>query len=198
MVEARKDEPAPPPEVQKYYDGFPEEARLQSGRSRLEFERTTDVLTRVLPPAPCQVVDVGGAAGVYSLWLASRGYEVHLVDASPRLVEVARRESSRAMNTLASISVGDARKLPSPDGCAEAVLVMGPLYHLPERNDRTLALLEAARVLKPGGILVAAAISRYASALDGMARGLSRDPDFRKIRDRDLVDGQHRNTTGEI
>ena len=195
MIEHRDDRPTSSDEVQRFYAAFPEESRLSSGPSRLEFERTKDVLTRVLPPPPCRVVDVGGAAGAYSIWLAARDYEVHLVDASPRLVEMARKESSRASKPLASMAVGDARHLLRPDASAEAVLVMGPLYHLTDAADRELALREAARVLAAGGVLVAAAISRYASALDGLARGLSKDPAFRAIRDRDLLDGQHRNQT---
>jgi len=197
MTEHDRPVSRPPDEVQRYYAESPEESRLMSGRSRLEFERTKDVLARVLPRPPCRVVDVGGAAGAYSCWLAERDYEVHLVDASPRLVEAARRESVRATKPLSSISLSDARELPHSDASAGAVLVMGPLYHLPEADDRRLALREAMRVLKVGGIVVTAAISRYASALDGMARGLSNDPAFRAIRDRDLRDGQHRNDTGK-
>jgi ubiquinone/menaquinone biosynthesis C-methylase UbiE len=193
-----KDAPTPPDAVQDYYSAFPEETRLASGSCRLEFERTKDVLARVLPLAPACVVDVGGAAGAYSLWLAARGYQVHLVDASPRLAERARTASARASNPLASVTVADARLLPQPDASADAVLVMGPLYHLPSVDDRRRALREAARVLKIGGVLVAAAVSRYASTLDGMARGLSRDPAFREMRDRDLRDGQHRNATGKV
>jgi SAM-dependent methyltransferase len=75
---------------------------------------------------------------------------------------------------------------------------MGPLYHLVEASDRLLALREAARVLVTGGVLVAAAISRYASALDGLSRNLAKDSAFRRIRDRDLVDGQHRNPSGNL
>jgi ubiquinone/menaquinone biosynthesis C-methylase UbiE len=167
MIEPRDDHPTSSDLVQRYYAEFPEESRLSSGVSRLEFERTKDVLTRVLPPPPCRVVDVGGAAGAYSIWLAARNYEVHLVDASPRLVELAHNESRRAGKPLASIAVGDARHLLRPDASAEAVLVMGPLYHLTDAAERQLAFREAARVLGAGGVLVAAAISRYASALDG-------------------------------
>jgi ubiquinone/menaquinone biosynthesis C-methylase UbiE len=72
---------------------------------------------------------------------------------------------------------------------------MGPLYHLPSATDRMASLREASRVLAGNGIAVVAAISRYASALDGLARKLSLDPQFAKIRDRDLADGQHRNAT---
>jgi len=91
MAAQRDEGPKPPPEVSAYYERFPEESRLTSGPARLEFERTKEVLCRVLPKAPSVVVDVGGAAGVYSSWLAGLGHEVHLVDASPRLVEEARR-----------------------------------------------------------------------------------------------------------
>lgn len=190
------DDPAPPPEVQAYYAAFAEESRLQLGPFRLEFERTREILARVLPRPPARVVDVGGAAGAYSFWLAEQGYDVHLVDASARLVEEARRRNAPSPTPIASLSVADARRLPQPDGSAAVVLVMGPLYHLPSAADRATSLREAWRVLAPDGVAVAAAISRYASALDGLARKLSLDPRFARIRDGDLADGQHRNDTG--
>jgi ubiquinone/menaquinone biosynthesis C-methylase UbiE len=188
----------PSSEIQAYYASFPEERRLELGPFKLEFERTKEILARVLPPAPARIVDVGGAAGAYSLWLAERGYEVHLVDASPRLVEEARRRSERSEAPIASLSVGDARRLAQQDDSAQAVLVMGPLYHLPSASDRMASLREAFRVLTTSGVAVVAAISRYASTLDGLARSLSLDPRFVKIRDRDLVDGQHRNDTTNL
>src|SRR5688572_24321824 len=183
----------PPREVLDYYNSYPEEVRLQQGPYRLEFERTKDILSRVLPPAPAVVVDIGGAAGVYSFWLAEQGYVAHLVDSSARLVGEARRRNTSAGHRLASATVGDARALPQRDAWADAVLIMGPLYHLPQEEDRVAALREASRVVKPGGTVVVAAISRYASALDGLVRRLTLDPAFKPIRDRDLRDGQHRN-----
>jgi hypothetical protein len=72
---------------------------------------------------------------------------------------------------------------------------MGPLYHLTDAAARRAALTEARRVLTPSGTIVAAAISRYASTLDGLARHLTTDPAFVKIRLRDLRTGQHRNDT---
>jgi hypothetical protein len=75
------------------------------------------------------------------------------------------------------------------------VLLLGPLYHLIESADRVAALREASRVLQPGGVIVAAAISRYASTLDGLFQGFLDDPDFVRIVKRDLADGQHRNPT---
>jgi ubiquinone/menaquinone biosynthesis C-methylase UbiE len=185
----------PPAEVSAYYEHYPEESRLDTGASRLEFERTKEILTRVLPKPPARILDVGGAAGAYSAWLAERGYEAHLVDFSARLVEEATRRNEKRVRPIASLTVADARALPQEDDWAAGVLLMGPLYHLPAAEDRMVALREASRVLVASGIVAVAAISRYASALDGMARKLSLDPRFVRIRDRDLEDGQHRNDT---
>jgi ubiquinone/menaquinone biosynthesis C-methylase UbiE len=190
--------PQLPPEVAAYYAEFAEEERLASGASQLEFERTREILSRTLPPPPAAIVDVGGAAGPYSLWLAAQGSAVHLVDASARLVEEARRRSAGSAHPIASLSVGDARALPQASASAAAVLVLGPLYHLPDADDRLTALREAFRVVAPGGVVAAAAISRYASALAGLVQKLTRDPRFVEIRDRDLATGQHRNDTGRI
>jgi ubiquinone/menaquinone biosynthesis C-methylase UbiE len=184
-----------PDEVRAYYDAFAEETRLSSGPSQLEFTRTRDVLPRLLPTTPSRIVDVGGAAGAYSGWLAAQGHEVHLVDLSPLLVERARQHSATLARPIASLTVGDARALPQADAFADAVLVMGPLYHLTEAGDREQALREARRVLRPTGRVVVAGISRYASALDGLASRAGVDPVFKQIRDQDLIDGQHRNPT---
>jgi ubiquinone/menaquinone biosynthesis C-methylase UbiE len=78
------------------------------------------------------------------------------------------------------------------------MLVMGPVYHLPSADDRLAALREAHRVLASSGTVVVAGISRYASALDGLARKLALDPQFVRIRDQDLIDGQHRNPTNTM
>jgi ubiquinone/menaquinone biosynthesis C-methylase UbiE len=193
----RDDMLAPPREVLDYYDRFPEESRLATGPFKLEFERTKDILTRVLPPPPARVIDVGGAAGTYSAWLAEHGYDVHLIDATPRLIAEARERNATLAKPIASIAVGDARSLAEADGSAAAVMIMGPLYHLPSSTDRQAALREARRVLASPGIVVAAGISRYASALDGLSRKVL-DPAFLRIRDQDLIDGQHRNPTDTL
>jgi len=65
-------------------------------------------------------------------------------------------------------AVGDARALDLPDASADAVLLLGPLYHLVDRADRAAAIREAARILRPGGPLFAAAISRWATRIDGI------------------------------
>jgi len=186
------------PAIVNYYEKAPEETRLDSGSSRLEAERTRELILRHLPPPPAVVLDVGGAAGAYAFWLADREFEVHLLDATPRLVEVARQRNEGATSKLASCRVADARSLPNDDASADVVLMLGPLYHLQEREDRVRAISEAVRVLRPGGVFIAAAISRLASTLDGLARELLRDPDFVGIVERDLREGRHRNPTARL
>jgi ubiquinone/menaquinone biosynthesis C-methylase UbiE len=186
------------PAVADFYQRTAEEARLEQGAFQLEQARTRELIQRFAPPPPATVLDVGGAAGAYALWLAAAGYTVHLVDAAPRLVAEAERRSAAASHPLASARVGDARALDTADEAADVVLLLGPLYHLTDATDRAGAVREAARVLKPGGYLFAAAISRYASALDGLARDLFADPKFGGIVERDLRDGQHRNPTDRL
>jgi len=82
------------------------------------------------------------------------------------------------------------------DRSADAVLLLGPLYHLVEKEDRLACLHEAHRVLRPGGVVFGAGISHFASLLDSLTHGFFDDPNFAPILDRDLEDGQHRNATG--
>jgi len=184
--------------IADYYRQVPEERRLEQGAFLLEAVRTRELIQRHAPPPPGVVLDIGGAAGAYALWLAECGYTVHLVDPIPRLVEQAQRRSTTSHSPLASCEIGDARNLRFPDACAQVVLLLGPLYHLTMATERIAAIKEAARVLKPGGRLFAAAISRWASALDGLARDLFEDARFTEIADRDLLDGQHRNPTERL
>jgi SAM-dependent methyltransferase len=76
--------------------------------------------------------------------------------------------------------------------------MLGPLYHLWEREDRLACLREARRVLRPGGLVWGAGISRFASLFDSLTHGFFDDPEFAPILARDLAEGQHRNTTGNL
>jgi SAM-dependent methyltransferase len=186
------------PAITDYYERAPEEARLTQGAFQLEEVRTRELIRRFALPPPGVVVDIGGAAGPYALWLAEAGYSVHLLDRVPRLVAEAQRRSAAAARPLLSCRVVDARALDLPAETADVVLLLGPLYHLTDPADRARALQEAARVLKPGGRLFAAAISRWASAFDGLARDLIPDPRFARIVEQDLRNGQHRNPTDRL
>jgi ubiquinone/menaquinone biosynthesis C-methylase UbiE len=144
-----------------YASRYEEDARLrQSPHGRLELARMRELLDRFVPPAPGTAIDAGGGPGVHAEWLAARGYDVELIDAVPHHVTQAAR--------IAGVNArhGDARHLPFPDASADAVLLLGPLYHLLERADRLDALQEARRVAKPGAPVLAAAISRHTPVID--------------------------------
>jgi ubiquinone/menaquinone biosynthesis C-methylase UbiE len=164
-----------PPEVVAYYECGDEQDRMTARTGRLEWARTWALLQRHLPDARATIVDVGGGPGAYAIPLALAGHDVHLVDAMPLHVEQARQAAGAAGTRLASTELGDARELAFPDASADAVLLLGPLYHLLETDERIAALAEARRVLRPGGVLVAVAISRFASLIEGLRHGWARD-----------------------
>jgi SAM-dependent methyltransferase len=153
--------------MRAYYEKGDEAARLSGGfpSGPLEFARTQEILLRHLPPAPADVLDVGGGPGAYAAWLVDLDYRVHLVDPIPLHVEQAREA-----HPSITAEVGDARSLDRADDSWDVILLMGPLYHLVERRERILALEEAKRALRPGGLLFAAAISRFAALLDLLIR----------------------------
>lgn len=95
---------------------------------------------------------------MYSRWLMDAGHEVQLVDPVPLHVE-------QASATGVPAHVGDARSLHHRDSSMDVVLLLGPLYHLQDAAERDRALSEARRVLRPGGLLFGAAISRFAALL---------------------------------
>ncbi|MGV9374302.1 class I SAM-dependent methyltransferase [Nonomuraea sp. NPDC003707] len=147
--------------VEHYTKATSESTRLtRSPHGMLEYRRTQELLRRTLTRPPARILDVGGGTGIYAQWLAADGYDVHLVDPVPAHVEAA------AALPGVTAELGDARELRAPDQSADVVLLFGPLYHLTEAADRSQALAEARRVLRPGGLVVAAAISRYLSLLE--------------------------------
>lgn len=164
--------------VERYYDSQVEREWAREARHRTEFAVTRRALAQYLPPPPARIADVGGGPGRYALWLAGRGYEVTLVDLSQANLEYARERAADAGVKLAGCVHADARDLRMlPEAEFDTVLLMGPLYHLIELEDRTRARDQARRIGKPGGWIFASFITRYA-ALRWAARndpGLSGD-----------------------
>jgi len=167
------DSPPLAAEVAAYYARGGESRRLFEGHGRIELLRTQELILRHLPRGRAVVLDVGGGTGVYACWLAARQPE----------------------HPLASATVGDARRLEAAAARADVVLLLGPLYHLIARGERVAALVEARRVLRPGGLVFAVGIARFASLFSGVVERLLDDPNAQAIVERDLVDGQHRNPT---
>src|SRR5215204_4776655 len=122
-------------EILDYYGAGKEEQRLTVSLGRLERIRTWEIMERHLPPPPARLLDIGGGTGVYALPLAGRGYHVHLIDTVSLHVERALALSNASQAPLASVNLGDARKLRVPDASVDVVLLFGPLYHLTARRD---------------------------------------------------------------
>ena len=171
-------------DIRIYYDRGGERTRLDGS---LELLRTKVLLERLLPAPPATVLDVGGAFGVYASWLAERGHPVKIVD--PMQLHV---ESARA-NGIAATE-GDARALPEADESWDAVLLFGPLYHLLDRADRVRAFAEARRVVRPGGVVLGATISRFASMYETLLADMWGSPDFVAMMRTDLETGVRRDT----
>ncbi len=176
--------------IRAHYQSGHEEDRIVEGLGQLELLRTQEVLRRHLPAPPARILDVGGGTGVHADWLAADGYQVHVVDLTPRHIELVQHTLGRRGVTG---EIGDARQLSQGEDSFDCVLLLGPLYHLTERADRNRALGEARRVVRPHGMVAVAAINRFASLFDGLARGYLFDPEFQTIVRRDLAEGQHRN-----
>jgi ubiquinone/menaquinone biosynthesis C-methylase UbiE len=181
--------------INDYYAQEIEANRLEQEAFMLEGIRTKEIIERYVGNRKLEILDIGGGAGYYSFWLQQLGHSVTLVDLSPKNIELAKKYSESNGIKLKKFETGDAVNLKFADAQFDMVLLFGPLYHLIEQNDRIRALSEAARVLKPGGIILAAIISRYASLIDGFQRDLVKDDRFFKILIQDLGSGIHLNDT---
>jgi SAM-dependent methyltransferase len=137
--------------------------------SPVEFFLTLRAMSHWAPDITGVAIDVGVGSGAYASWLAIRGFRLHLVDVSVKLLEAAvdrlRREGNGGR--ILGRHHASATKLGMlPDACADVVLMLGPLYHLCESSDRRTAIGHAARILRPGGVLFAAGINRMAFLRD--------------------------------
>ncbi|HEY0187374.1 MAG TPA: class I SAM-dependent methyltransferase [Cellulomonas sp.] len=150
--------------IRRFYAEHSAEVERLAGRSaagQVELTRVRQALDREIA-AGSTVLDVGGGTGVHARYLAGAGCTVTLVDPVPEHVAAAAADGGFAAER------GDARALRHGDASMDAVLLLGPLYHLRSRADRLLALTEAHRVLRPGGRLLAAGISRSIALLDAV------------------------------
>jgi S-adenosylmethionine-dependent methyltransferase len=149
--------------VEGYYDESPQREWDRLDSDRVEFAVTLRALDEFLPTAPGAILDIGGGPGRYTIALAQRGHAVTLADLSRGNVDFALARAAEAGVTLAGAEHADARDLSRfADASFDAVLLMGPLYHLLDESDRRTAVGEALRVLRPGGRMFAAFITRYA------------------------------------
>jgi S-adenosylmethionine-dependent methyltransferase len=117
--------------VEQAYDEHPEYEWDRLMRHRVEHGLTMRAMAEHLPAAPAKIADVGGSVGRYAIELARRGYAVTLVDLSAKCLDFARQKAAEARVQLAGVVKANARDLSVlADQSFDAVLLMGPLYHL--------------------------------------------------------------------
>lgn len=179
--------------VRGYYDvrGESEVHRLANPyEGAIEENLHRRAFAELLPPG-ARVLDLGGGPGHWTIWMLKRGHRVVLADLSPRMLELARRDLAAAGVEAEAVLEMDARDLGRfTDGEFDAVLALGPFYHLVEAADRDLAATEVRRVLRPGGLLLATVMSRYAWMLGVVLEsGSRRLDDVRRL----LAEGVYTN-----
>lgn len=155
--------------VRACYDSSVDTEWNRLTRHYVEFEINKRFMDRYIH-AGDKVLDIGGGPGRYAMHLAQKGCHVTLMDLSLGNVEFAKAKAVEK-DILLDVVPGDARFADTlVAGPFDAVLLMGPLYHLPEEKDRVMAVKAALNLLKPGGFFYAAFISSYAPVWDYLAR----------------------------
>lgn len=146
--------------IERHYNKHPEDLRLQRRHGIVEFETTIHHIRRFLTPR-AKVLDIGAGTGRYTSALMAEGYEVKAVELVKRNIEVfLKREPT------ADVCQGDARDLSCiATGSADVTLLLGPLYHLTNDDDKVKALSEARRVTRPGGVIFVAYLMNEYSIL---------------------------------
>ncbi|MEO8972417.1 MAG: class I SAM-dependent methyltransferase [Ktedonobacteraceae bacterium] len=143
-------------------NGFNYEMERLEKHVPVEYAITRRYLLRFISEG-ATVADIGTGVGHYSELLASRGSKIHLVDVAPRLLGAAKERLINAglEEQILSVTQASATDLSfiADDSC-DAVLMLGPFYHLSLPEERRQAATEAWRILRKGGLLFAAGINR--------------------------------------
>ena len=174
-----------------YYDKVPEIDRFKLPAGQLEYERSKQIISRYLQTTPMTIVDIGAGVGSYSFWLAQMGHLVTATEPSEKQLQIIVERNKQESRKLVRISNSYASRLELPDATFDIALCMGPMYHLCTSQERSDALKEVKRVLKPKGLLVCAYISRFSSLMDGYFRNFVEDSDFVRLAKVDLQTGVH-------
>ena len=180
-------------EIYDFYNNGAEIGRLERGLGIVEFHRTKEILSRYIDGGKV-VYDIGGGIGMYAAWLAKMGNEVHLIELAENAVAYAKANMMKDCRFVSEM--GNALNVNRADESADVVLLMGSLYHLRRRDDRLQSLREAFRVLRKGGLLVAAGISKFSSttwalSVYGEKNDFIDDPVFFNMIRGEMTTGDH-------
>lgn len=140
--------------LKNYYETHDENSRLRSRHGTVEFLTTVKYIEKYLRPG-MKIIEIGAGTGIYSHYFAQRGYYVDAVEIMEYNIEVFKANTHP--DEKVTVTQGDAIDLQGfEDGKYDITLLLGPMYHLYEKEDKLSALREAIRVTKPGGVVFAA------------------------------------------
>ncbi|KOX95240.1 hypothetical protein AMS69_05165 [Haloarcula rubripromontorii] len=139
---------------------------------QLEWTGTVEQLEANLPDTG-HVLDVGGGAGRYAVWLAEQGYDVTLVDPSEGQRAIAREKiAGHGHEERVTVRAGDVRDLGFDRDVFDATLCLGgPLSHVLNADERVAAVQELKRVTKSGGPVFASVMGRLNWLVLSLVRG---------------------------
>jgi len=155
-------------EIINYYNQFDEWGRLE--REPIEFQVNWHYIKKHLPKTG-YVLDNGAGPGKYSMELAKDGYKVTLTDLTPKLVEIAKNKAKELdlEGQFDGFYAADARELKMiKDEQFDSSLMLGPMYHLQEENDRIMAVKELNRVTRKNGLVFVAFMPRIRHVLTSL------------------------------
>lgn len=132
-----------------YYENYNEDSRLESKHGRVEYLTTMKYINEYLKPG-MRILEVGAGTGRYALTLASEGYQVDAIELVQHNVDILK--SHIQLNYNIQAVQGDALDLTRySDETFDLTLVLGPMYHLYNDEDKIKCLNEAVRVTKKNG-----------------------------------------------
>jgi len=176
--------------IEQFYNKASEETRLEKGMGLFEFERIKYLIEKYLHLRSSTIIDIGGGTGKYSEWLTKKGHYVHMVEPVEKHIKIAEKRAEKLKKPF-SIHMSSAHPLAFPSNFADLVILHGPLYHLQKKEERLLAINEAKRVVKTGGIILGVSINYTASTLVGLLNGLIHHKDFFAMCKDELQTGIH-------
>lgn len=164
----------------------------------IEHENTYPYLEEHLPEEG-HILDAGGAAGRYTVWLAENGYQVTLVDISEEQLKIAEEKlKERGLIEQVKIRKGDIRDLDFNDETFDAVLCLGgPLSHVIDNGERETAANELIRVAKKDHPVFISVMGFYGALLVHVWHEWSFIWEIEDFYDRQKYDEIHREKTGE-
>ncbi len=139
--------------VKAYYNTYDEESRFERRFNAVEYITTMRYIKQYLSPG-MRVAEIGAGTGRYSLTLADMGYAVDAVELVEHNIDVFKSKMKPGQNV--TIVQGDTLQLPLESEAYDITLLLGPMYHLFNREDALKAVSEALRITKPGGKVFAA------------------------------------------